>query len=208
MRLPIQVQAILYRKTNTEIQYLLLKRISDTGGFWQPITGGIEKGETKTQPAKKRNTRRNRNQKPHQNHKKRPPLRVQRPIQTRKPPTPHKRIRIRCRGFSKRKNHNQPRTHRTQMVQLQRSTKTTKIQRKQRIPKKTKQNSHHAEVNTSSLRLSPPFSHKTKIKTIPVSMTYASHPEPQQPSPYAYLRLNQSRNFIRAQMKNKPSQNK
>jgi dATP pyrophosphohydrolase len=53
MRLPIQVQAILFKKTNGEIQYLLLKRISDTGGFWQPITGGIEKGETKTQALKR-----------------------------------------------------------------------------------------------------------------------------------------------------------
>jgi dATP pyrophosphohydrolase len=53
MRLPVQVQAILYRKTNTKTQYLLLKRISDTGGFWQPVTGGIEKGETKTQALKR-----------------------------------------------------------------------------------------------------------------------------------------------------------
>jgi dATP pyrophosphohydrolase len=53
MRLPIQVQAILFKKTNGEIQYLLLKRISDTGGFWQPITGGIQKGETKTQALKR-----------------------------------------------------------------------------------------------------------------------------------------------------------
>jgi len=52
MRLPIQVQAILYRKTNTKTQYLLLKRISDTGGFWQPVTGGIEKGETRIQALK------------------------------------------------------------------------------------------------------------------------------------------------------------
>jgi len=53
MRLPIQVQAILFKKTNGGIHYLLLKRISDTGGFWQPITGGIEKGETKTQALKR-----------------------------------------------------------------------------------------------------------------------------------------------------------
>jgi len=53
MRLPVQVQGILYRKTNQKIQYLLLKRISDTGGFWQPVTGGIEKGETKTQALKR-----------------------------------------------------------------------------------------------------------------------------------------------------------
>jgi len=30
MRLPIQIQAIPYRKTNTKTQYLLLKRISST----------------------------------------------------------------------------------------------------------------------------------------------------------------------------------
>jgi len=53
MRLPIQIQAILFRKINGEIQYLLLKRISNTGGFWHPITGGIEKGETKTQALKR-----------------------------------------------------------------------------------------------------------------------------------------------------------
>jgi len=53
MRLPIQVQAILYRKTNTETQYVLLKRISTLGGFWQPVTGGTEKGETKTQALKR-----------------------------------------------------------------------------------------------------------------------------------------------------------
>ena len=45
MRLPIQVQGILFRKINGKIQYLLLKRIKE--GFWQPVTGGIEEGETK-----------------------------------------------------------------------------------------------------------------------------------------------------------------
>jgi len=49
MRLPIQVQAILFRKINGEIQYLLLKRISDIGGFWQPVTGGVEEGERRIQ---------------------------------------------------------------------------------------------------------------------------------------------------------------
>jgi hypothetical protein len=38
MRLPMQVQAILYRKTNTKTQHLLLKRTPTTGKFWQPIT--------------------------------------------------------------------------------------------------------------------------------------------------------------------------
>ena len=53
VRLPIQIQAILFRKINSEIQYLLLKRTSNTGGFWQPVTGGIEKGETKIQALKR-----------------------------------------------------------------------------------------------------------------------------------------------------------
>jgi len=47
MRLPIQVQGILFRKINGEMQYLLLKRIKE--GFWQPVTGGIEEGETKAE---------------------------------------------------------------------------------------------------------------------------------------------------------------
>jgi len=47
MRLPIQIEAILFNRTNGKIQYLLLKRISRRGGFWQPITGGLEEGETK-----------------------------------------------------------------------------------------------------------------------------------------------------------------
>lgn len=46
MRLPIQVQGIVFRKISGKIQYLLLKRIRE--GFWQPVTGGIEEGETKT----------------------------------------------------------------------------------------------------------------------------------------------------------------
>jgi len=53
MRLPIQVQAILFRKIDGKIQYLLLKRISSIGGFWQPVTGGIEEGETKIEALKR-----------------------------------------------------------------------------------------------------------------------------------------------------------
>ena len=53
MRLPIQIQAILFRKLNRETQYLLLKRASSTGGFWQSVTGGIEEGETKIQALKR-----------------------------------------------------------------------------------------------------------------------------------------------------------
>jgi 8-oxo-dGTP pyrophosphatase MutT (NUDIX family) len=28
------------------IEYLLLKRLPEKNGFWQPITGGVEEGET------------------------------------------------------------------------------------------------------------------------------------------------------------------
>ena len=51
MRLPIQVQGILFRTINGKAQYLLLKRIKE--GFWQPVTGGIEEGETKVEALKR-----------------------------------------------------------------------------------------------------------------------------------------------------------
>ena len=44
-RQPIQVEAFLFRFVNGACQYLLLKRIASRGGFWQPITGGLEEGE-------------------------------------------------------------------------------------------------------------------------------------------------------------------
>ena len=61
MRLPIQIEAILYRRTDDEIQYLLLKTIPRMQSvsecmhhaFWQPITGGIEEGETKIETLKR-----------------------------------------------------------------------------------------------------------------------------------------------------------
>jgi 8-oxo-dGTP pyrophosphatase MutT (NUDIX family) len=46
MRLPIEVEAIIFRRNGTRIQYLLLKRLPQKNGFWQPVTGGIEEGET------------------------------------------------------------------------------------------------------------------------------------------------------------------
>jgi len=49
VRLPIQVQGILFRKINGEIQYLLLKRTLEREGFWQPVTGGLEEGETRVE---------------------------------------------------------------------------------------------------------------------------------------------------------------
>lgn len=40
-----QIEAIIFRKKNGKIEYLLLKRIQKRGGFWQPVTGGVERGE-------------------------------------------------------------------------------------------------------------------------------------------------------------------
>jgi dATP pyrophosphohydrolase len=49
MRLPIQVEAIIYRRNGGKTEYLLLKRLPDRNGFWQPVTGGLEEGETRTE---------------------------------------------------------------------------------------------------------------------------------------------------------------
>ncbi|MGE0792932.1 MAG: NUDIX pyrophosphatase [Candidatus Woesearchaeota archaeon] len=46
MRLPIQTQIYIYRKAENKIEFLLLKRISSRGGFWQGITGGLDEGES------------------------------------------------------------------------------------------------------------------------------------------------------------------
>lgn len=46
MKLPIQVEGIIYRRNiDNEIEFLLLKRIDSRGGFWQPLTGGVEDAE-------------------------------------------------------------------------------------------------------------------------------------------------------------------
>ncbi len=42
MRLPIQVQCIIYRKANDGYEYLILKRTPERGGWWQTVTGGVE----------------------------------------------------------------------------------------------------------------------------------------------------------------------
>ena len=49
MRLPIQVQGILFRKINRGIEYLLLKTTPEREDFWQSVTGGLEEGETKVE---------------------------------------------------------------------------------------------------------------------------------------------------------------
>jgi len=47
MRLPIQVEAIIFRRNGNKVEYLLLKRLPERNGFWQPVTGGVEEGETR-----------------------------------------------------------------------------------------------------------------------------------------------------------------
>ena len=46
MRLPVQVECIIFRRVNDVVEFLLLKRIESRGGFWQPVTGGLEENET------------------------------------------------------------------------------------------------------------------------------------------------------------------
>jgi dihydroneopterin triphosphate diphosphatase len=45
-KLPIQVDIIIYVINNGIVKYLLFKRQPERGGFWQPVTGGVEEGET------------------------------------------------------------------------------------------------------------------------------------------------------------------
>ena len=42
MRIPKQVEGIIFRKKNGSLEFLLLKRIKSRGGFWQFVTGGVE----------------------------------------------------------------------------------------------------------------------------------------------------------------------
>ncbi len=46
MRELTQVEIIPYRMRGSNIEYLALKRTEEKGGFWQPITGGVKKGES------------------------------------------------------------------------------------------------------------------------------------------------------------------
>jgi dATP pyrophosphohydrolase len=46
MRTNNQIEVIVFKKINSNVFFLILKRNSQKGGFWQPITGGVEEGET------------------------------------------------------------------------------------------------------------------------------------------------------------------
>ena len=40
-----QVMSIIFRKKESSYEFLLLKRIKEKGGFWQPPTGGLENSD-------------------------------------------------------------------------------------------------------------------------------------------------------------------
>lgn len=46
MRLPIQVFGVVACKDINGLSFLILKRTEHRGGFWQPVTGGVEDGES------------------------------------------------------------------------------------------------------------------------------------------------------------------
>lgn len=54
MRLPIQVSIFIVRlKPDGDCEYLLLHRVLPRISFWQPVTGGVESGETIEQTARR-----------------------------------------------------------------------------------------------------------------------------------------------------------
>lgn len=44
--LPVRVEVFIYTKVESKILYLLIKRIPEDGGFWQPVTGTQESDES------------------------------------------------------------------------------------------------------------------------------------------------------------------
>jgi dihydroneopterin triphosphate diphosphatase len=48
-----QVEIIIYKVINNEPLFLLLKRIPEKGGFWQPVTGGVHENESLASAAKR-----------------------------------------------------------------------------------------------------------------------------------------------------------
>jgi len=53
MRTNNQAEIIVFKKKEKELLFLILKRIPKRGGFWQPITGGLENDETFEEAAKR-----------------------------------------------------------------------------------------------------------------------------------------------------------
>jgi dATP pyrophosphohydrolase len=48
---PRSVQVVIFASVSGERHYLLLRRVAGHGGFWQPVTGSLELGETHRQAA-------------------------------------------------------------------------------------------------------------------------------------------------------------
>ncbi len=53
MQLKKKVQVYLFRRTDRAVEFLLLKRVQELRGFWQPITGTVEEGESPRQAARR-----------------------------------------------------------------------------------------------------------------------------------------------------------
>lgn len=51
MQVKKKVQVYLFRRTGRAVEFLLLKRVQELRGFWQPVTGTVEEGETTRQSA-------------------------------------------------------------------------------------------------------------------------------------------------------------
>ena len=45
MRLPLEVQAVIFRR-KPSLEFLILRRVPEKGGFWQNLSGGVEEGES------------------------------------------------------------------------------------------------------------------------------------------------------------------
>ena len=50
-KLPRSVQVVLFTDTGRGREFLLLRRVSSLGGFWQSVTGSLEEGESHTRAA-------------------------------------------------------------------------------------------------------------------------------------------------------------
>ena len=47
MRTENQIEVFFYKRLpDGKCSFLLMKRVPERGGFWQPLTGGVEQGET------------------------------------------------------------------------------------------------------------------------------------------------------------------
>lgn len=44
----LHIQAVIFRRRDKKLEFLVLHRTKERGGFWQNLTGGVEKGETPT----------------------------------------------------------------------------------------------------------------------------------------------------------------